>query len=277
MGYNIDGILTDLRYGGNQQSRYNAGTYWVGTVSVLSGDRQPELAVKNEIRSIINNYVIPGTAYSSRQSPVVTQQTLVGTPGEAGATTRVTTLFGIVTDVIENGLDNLPALVSNGISSVKIPERVELAELLLITNTTSNAVLYTFNDPVKGATTTYQREYSTDTSNPTAFIDPDFPKAYHGNDTITTIFLNADTSTDGATDQLQIFVEDDEIRTRPHDFGTDAIERLRVAQPESMLDADFEYGLQPTKWQAIATQRGYPSIYEVPGTDFDIALVTSDA
>ena len=277
MGYNIDGILTDLRYGGNQQSRYNAGTYWVGTVSVLSGDRQPELAVKNEIRSIINNYVIPGTAYSSRQSPVVTQQTLVGTPGEAGATTRVTTLFGIVTDVIENGLDNLPALVSNGISSVKIPERVELAELLLITNTTSNAVLYTFNDPVKGATTTYQREYSTDTSNPTAFIDPDFPKAYHGNDTITTIFLNADTSTDGATDQLQIFVEDDEIRTRPYDFGTDAIERMRVAQPESMLDADFEYGLQPTKWQAIATQRGYPSIYEVPGTDFDIALVTSDA
>ena len=44
-----------------------------------------------------------------------------------------------------------------------------------------------------------------------------------------------------------------------------------------MLDADFEYGLQPTKWQAIATQRGYPSIYEVPGTDFDIASVTSDA
>ena len=28
--------------------------------SVLSGDRQPEEAVKNEIRNIINNYVIPG-------------------------------------------------------------------------------------------------------------------------------------------------------------------------------------------------------------------------
>ena len=98
-----------------------------------------------------------------------------------------------------------------------------------------------------------------------------FLKAFHGNDTITTLFLNADTSADNATDQIQIFVEDDEIRTRPYDFGTDAIERMRVAQPESMLDADFEYGLQPTKWQAIATQRGYPSIYEVPGTDFDIA------
>ena len=243
----------------------------------LSGDKQPELQVKNEIKNIINNYVIPGVAFTSKQSPVVTQQTILGTPGEAGATARVTTLFGIITDVIENGLDNLPTQINNGISSVKIPERVELAELLLITNATSNAVLYTFNDPAKGATTFYRREFTTNTSNPTAFVDPDFPKAFHGNDTITTIFLNADTSADDVTDQLQIFVEDDEIRTRPYDFGTDAIERMRVAQPESMLDADFEYGLQPTKWQAIATQRGYPSIYEVPGTDYDLASVASDA
>ena len=132
MGYNIDGLLKDIRYGGNEQSRYNASTYWVGTVSVLDGDRQPEIATKNEIRNIINNYVIPGTAYASRQSPVVTQQTILGTPGESGATARVTSLVGIITDVITNGLDNLPALVTNGISSVKIPERVELSEILLI-------------------------------------------------------------------------------------------------------------------------------------------------
>ena len=277
MGYNITGILKDLRYGGNEQSRYNAGTYWNGEVSVLTGNRQPEIQTKTEIRNIINNFIIPGVAHTTKQSPVVTQQTILGSAGEAAATGRVTTLFGIITDVIQNGLDNLPTQVNNGISSVKIPERVELAELLLITNTTDNTVLYTFNDATQGATTSYKREYETDTSNTTAFVDPDFPKAYHGNDVITTIFLNADTSGDNATDELQIFVEDDEVRTRPHDFGTDAIERLRVAQPESMLDADFEYGLQPTKWQAIATQRGYPSIYEVPGTDFDIASVTSDA
>ena len=108
MGYNIDGLLTDLRYGGNEQSRYNASTYWVGTVSVLTGDRQPELAVKNEIRNIINNYVIPGVAFTSKQSPIVTQQTILGTPGEAGATSRITSLVGIITDVITNGLDNLP-------------------------------------------------------------------------------------------------------------------------------------------------------------------------
>mgnify|MGYP000406603676 CR=1 FL=1 len=67
------------------------------------------------------------------------------------------------------------------------------------------------------------------------------------------------------------------VTTRPFDFGTDAIERLRVAQPQSMLDADFEYGLQPTKWAAIATMRGYPSVYEVPGTDTPVLSVVTDA
>ena len=79
------------------------------------------------------------------------------------------------------------------------------------------------------------------------------------------------------TDDLQIFVEGAEMKVRPYDFGTDAIERHRVAAPQSMLDADFEYGLQPTKWQAIGIARGYPSIYEVPGSDFEVVSIVSDA
>ena len=51
MGYNLTGILKDLRYGGNEQSRYNAGTYWNGEVSVLTGNRQPEIQTKNEIKN----------------------------------------------------------------------------------------------------------------------------------------------------------------------------------------------------------------------------------
>ncbi len=49
-----------------------------------------------------------------------------------------------------------------------------LERLLLITNASDNNVLYTFNDPAKGATAEYRREYSADTSNPTAYVDPDF-------------------------------------------------------------------------------------------------------
>ena len=131
----------------------------------------------------------------------------------------MTELFNIITDVVINGLDNLPAQVNNGISSVKVPENIQLERLLLITNASDNNVLYTFNDPAKGATVEYRREYAEDTSNPTAFVDPDFPQAFHGNDTITTLFLESDTSTDNATDRIQIFVEDNQLTVRPYDLS----------------------------------------------------------
>ena len=52
---------------------------------------------------------------------------------------------------------------------------------------------------------------------------------------------------------------------------------MRIAAPQSMIDADFEYGLQPTKWQTIDIQRGYPSIFEIPGSETTIDTITTDA
>ena len=69
--------------------------------------------------------------------------------------------------------------------------------------------------------------------------------------------------------------------TRPFDFGTDAIEKTRVSQGQSLIDADFEYGLQATKWQTYADIRRNPSFFEVPGTDYGFNLgnttIVSDA
>ena len=45
---------------------------------------------------------------------------------------------------------------------------------------------------------------------------------------------------------------------------------------ESVIDADFEYGLQSTKWQNYQEVRKTPSFYEIPGTDFVVTNVTSD-
>lgn len=33
---------------------------------------------------------------------------------------------------------------------------------------------------------------------------------------------------------------------------TDPVDRYRVSQPQSMIDTDFEYGTQPTKWESIS-------------------------
>jgi hypothetical protein len=65
------------------------------------------------------------------------------------------------------------------------------------------------------------------------------------------------------------------IITRPYDFGTDAIERQRVSLGQSLIDADFEYGLQATKWQSYFDTRKLPSFFEVPGTDFPVSIVSS--
>ena len=64
--------------------------------------------------------------------------------------------------------------------------------------------------------------------------------------------------------------------TRPYDFGTDAIERQRVSLGQSLIDADFEYGLQTTKWQTYQEIRKIPSFYETPGTDLVVTNVATD-
>jgi hypothetical protein len=79
------------------------------------------------------------------------------------------------------------------------------------------------------------------------------------------------------TDSIQIFVEAKEQTVRLNSIATDAMERQKVGIPQSMLDADFEYGLQPTKWQTISTMRNYPSVYEIPGSDKAVVSVVSDA
>jgi hypothetical protein len=63
---------------------------------------------------------------------------------------------------------------------------------------------------------------------------------------------------------------------RPYAFGVDAIERMRVSNPQSLIDADFEYGLQPTKWQNYFDIRGIPGIFEKPGLDLFLSNVVSN-
>ena len=66
------------------------------------------------------------------------------------------------------------------------------------------------------------------------------------------------------------------LTVRPFDFGTDAIERQRVSLGVSLIDADFEYGLQATKWQSFTEVRKTPSFYEVPGSDIVTSSVVTD-
>ena len=156
-----------------------------------------------------------------------------------------------------------------GAGTIKIPGRISLEQLLLITNTTKNQIIYNFAD-ASFAGTAAAFTTGDDSTN--------FPKISQRQDGYTTITLAFNTSGHSASDKLQILYEESEygVRIRPWAFGTDSIERMRVSNPRSMIDADFEYGLQPTKWAGYGTMRGYPSVYEYPGVDLTVSAITTD-
>jgi len=150
---------------------------------------------------------------------------------------------------------------------IVIPGKWDLNQILLITNATRNVFLYNFADATySGTSVSFSRANSTA-----------FPTTLNNTDGLTTITLTGNTSAQSASDNLQIFVERNEVITRPWPMGTDAFERTRVAAPKAMIDADFEYGLQPTKWQTLETLRNYPSFYEVPGTEISNISITTNA
>ena len=157
-----------------------------------------------------------------------------------------------------------------GTSYVDIPGLYDLERLLLITNVTDNVFMYNFADATfAGTTMSLNRTTHTD-----------MPKILAAEDGWTRINLVKDNSSMSSSDSLQIYIEDQSneqgMKVRPYDFGTDAIERARVANPQSLIDADFEYGLQPTKWAGFGTVKGYPSAYDLPAVDLDVTAVTTD-
>jgi hypothetical protein len=152
---------------------------------------------------------------------------------------------------------------SNG--TIKIPDFTKQECILLIVDSSRGIVIASQLDPGKGFTTTHT---------PAPTNDPDFKFSVDG---FTTINLNFDTSGMADTDNLAIYIEDERhgLKTRPFDFGTDAIERIRVANPQSLIDADFEYGLQNTKWQSLGLNRNIPSFFEFPGPALTIDSIES--
>lgn len=151
--------------------------------------------------------------------------------------------------------------------TIEVPGKWDLGQLLVITNVTRGVIIYNFADSTFAGTQVVFRRGNT----------TNFPTAIQNSDGTTLITLAANTVGHLSTDNIQIFVERNEVITRPWPMGTDAFERTRVANPQSMLDADFEYGLQPTKWQMIAMSRSVPAIYEIPGSDFVATSITTDA
>ena len=119
---------------------------------------------------------------------------------------------------------------------------VQQERLLLITNVTKNKVIYNFSDASLRATT-----YTT---------------GMVGASGNTTIVLNYDTTTMSSTDKLQITVDEYSEAIRPNEEQLDPVGKTRTSQPQALIDTDFEYGTQVSKWENLTMINNRPFGYQ---------------
>jgi len=127
-----------------------------------------------------------------------------------------------------------------------------LDRFLMITNVTSNQVIFIFNQADVGA-------------------------AGHSINTVaetTTLTLAFDTTSMNDTDTLQIFIEEDFQSFAPDESYTDPVSKFRVSTPANLIDTDFEYGLQSTKWETLELVNNIPTFFSRNGdTDLPIEAI----
>ncbi len=128
---------------------------------------------------------------------------------------------------------------------ITIPENISAERLLLITDVTLNKIIYNFADPNFG--------FDSVTFNETTER--------------TEIVLKINLSTLGASnsDKLQIYVDQDYQEVEFSDTFVDPVSKIRVSQPENLIDTDFEYGLQSTKWETLELVKNIPTFFSRNG------------
>lgn len=62
----------------------------------------------------------------------------------------------------------------------------------------------------------------------------------------------------------------------PSPGAQDPVGKMRISAPQALIDTDFEYGQQPTKWESISLQNNRQSCYYIPQQPLTIAAITGD-
>ena len=135
--------------------------------------------------------------------------------------------------------------------TITLSRNVKRESLLLITNVTTNTVIYNFSDPNLKATA-----YATTAGGALAGL-----AGGAASDAITTITLNYNTTSMSATDKLQIIVDEYESKFIPGEAFQDPVGKFRTSQPQALIDTDFEYAVQQTKWELLQLVNNRPGAY----------------
>ena len=132
--------------------------------------------------------------------------------------------------ILETGYTFTPST-----NTVSIPRNIPRERLILITNVTTNTVIYNFSDSNLKA-----NSYS------------------FGNNNTTTIVLNYNTASMSSNDKLQIVIDEYDDTFSPSEIYTDPVNKFRTSSPQALIDTDFEYGTQITKWENLSLINNRP-------------------
>jgi hypothetical protein len=172
--------------------------------------------------------------------------------------------------ILETGYTFTPG--ASGVGNIIIPRVVQRERLILITNVTTNTVIYNFSDANLKATT-----YTVNGSNyqQGASVDPN-TSVVTGATATTTVVLNYNTTSMSSGDKLQIIVDEYDENFSPAETFQDPVSKMRVSTPEALIDTDFEYSVQPTKWEGLSLVQNYPSLYAkgTGATAIDITAIS---
>jgi len=125
-------------------------------------------------------------------------------------------------------------------------KNIRREQLLLITNTTAGTVIYNFSDSSLLASSYVNAVDSTS-----------------GQETTTIVFAY-NTAAMNASDKISIMTEETYQEITPAEVMRDPVDKLRVSNPQSLIDTDFEYGIQSTKWESLSLLNNRPSVYYDP-------------
>lgn len=146
--------------------------------------------------------------------------------------------------------------------------------LMLITNVTKGTVIYNFSDPDLLATsyTANAANYPTVTSGVAGVSTSQQTQS-------TTIVLAYNTSAMSNTDKIQIIIDEQNETFVPGEVFTDPVQKMRVSTPQSLMDTDFEYSVQPSKWESLILVQNYPSFFArgTGGNTFVISSMTTNS
>jgi hypothetical protein len=132
--------------------------------------------------------------------------------------------------------------------TITLNRSVKRESLLLITNVTTNTVIYNFSDPNLRATSYTQTQGALALSQGMS-------------DVSTVIVLNYNTTSMSNTDKIQIIVDEYESKFVPGETLVDPVGKFRTSQPQALIDTDFEYSVQQTKWELLQLINNRPSMY----------------